>query len=308
MVAVVGAPNLKGGGEAEWAPAPVPTRFFSFPLPRQSPMLTRPPLRPLAALLVGGVLAGPAGLPGAAALAAPVPGSVVAAAPAGAQTPTPAQLQALEAALNSRENAPLEALLQAGPGLDPQRLLQRRQVLRQQFSNLRWQVRPGTPTAAGQATVDLTLTASRVVAGVASSLAAEQTLILRSDGRHLTGQTLLSESSLLRSGDSALPVKLQIPDAVLAGQSYDVDLIVEEPLDGALVAGALTAVSAEQVAAMESPPLELGALGGGGLFKTVRAPRTPGSQTWALLVVHPRAVISATKRVRVVADRRSLEL
>jgi hypothetical protein len=87
-----------------------------------------------------------------------------------------------------------------------------------------------------------------------------------------------------------------------------VDLIVDEPLDGALVAGALAAVSPQQLAAMESPSLELGALGGGGLFKTVRAPQAPGSQTWALLMVHPRAVISATKRVRVVADRRSLEL
>jgi hypothetical protein len=252
--------------------------------------------RVLTVLLVGGWWAAPA-------LAASPP---VAVTPAGA--PTPAQLQSLETALNAPDDAPLAAQLQAGPGLDPDRLLQRRKLLRQRFADLRWRVQPGPATAAGQATVVLSLTGSRVQGSTTSSLSAQQTLILRSDGRHITAQTLLAESSILRSGDPTLPVVLQIPDAVLTGQSYDVDLIVDEPLDGALVAGALAAVSPQQLAAMESPSLELGALGGGGLFKTVRAPQAPGSQTWALLMVHPRAVISATKRVRVVADRRSLEL
>lgn len=262
--------------------------------------------RVLAVLLVGGWWAAPA-------LAASAPGPAT---PAGAPAvrapafgaPSPAQLQSLETALNAPDDAPLAALLQAGPGLDPDRLLQRRRLLRQRFTNLLWRVQPGAVTAGGQATVVLSLTGSRVQGSTTSSLSAQQTLILRSDGRHITAQTLLAESSILRSGDPSLPVVLQIPDAVLTGQTYDVDLIVDEPLDGALVAGALAAVSAQQLAAMESPSLELGALGGGGLFKTVRAPQAPGSQTWALLMVHPRAVISATKRVRVVADRRSLEL
>ena len=58
---------------------------------------------------------------------------------------------------------------------------------------------------------------------------------------------------------------------------------------------------------MVSPSMELGALGGGGLFKTVQAPQSPGSQTWAVLLVHPDGIVSATKRVRVVSDRKSLE-
>ena len=77
--------------------------------------------------------------------------------------------------------------------------------------------------------------------------------------------------------------------------------------DGALVAGGLLALTPQQVAAMESPSLDLAALGGGGLFKTVQAPYTPGSQTWAVLLVHPKGVLSATKRVRVVADKALLK-
>jgi hypothetical protein len=231
----------------------------------------------------------------------------VAGLPARAASPSPELLQALERALNDRDDAALAALLQAGPGLDPIQLRQRRQLLRQQFPDLSWQVKAGTPQKDGQPTVSINTTGTRVQDGVSYRLDAQQTLTLQSDGRHVSGQTLLTESSLLRSGEKAVPVVVQIPDVVLTGQRYDVDLIVDEPLDGALVAGGIAAVSPAQVAAMESPSLELGALGGGGIFKTVRAPLTPGVQTWALLLVHPRGVVTATKRVRVVADRKVLE-
>lgn len=224
-----------------------------------------------------------------------------------AMPPSPDLLQSLETALNARDDAPLASLLRAGPGLDPGQLRQRRQLLRQQFPDLAWTVKAGPPQRDGQASVAIGTTGTRVQDGATYRLDAQQLLILQSDGSHLSGQTLLSESSLLRSGETSVPVVLQVPDAVLTGQRYDVDLIVDEPLNGSLLAGGIAPVSDAQVATMESPSLELGALGGGGLFKTVRAPLTPGLQTWALLLVHPRGVITATKRVRVVADRKTLD-
>ena len=72
------------------------------------------------------------------------------------------------------------------------------------------------------------------------------------------------------------------------------------------MAGGISAVSGQQRSSLATPSVELGALGGGGLFKTVQAPFSPGSQTWALLLVHPKGVVSATKLVRVVADKSQL--
>jgi hypothetical protein len=117
---------------------------------------------------------------------------------------------------------------------------------------------------------------------------------------------VIREQTLLRSGEVDLPVSLLIPDAVLTGQRYDVDALLDEPLDGAIAAGGLVALTGQQVNALESPELQLGALGGGGLFKSVQAPYTPGSQTWAILLVHPKGIVSATKRVLVVADKAQL--
>ncbi|MFN9637648.1 MAG: hypothetical protein ACK55D_13165 [Synechococcaceae cyanobacterium] len=229
-------------------------------------------------------------------------------APARAAAPPPALLQSLEAALNASGEEGLQTLLQSGPGLQPPELLTRRRQLRDQFPDLRWQVRPGTPLRDGQATVSVKVSGTRRQGSTSFRLDGEQLLLLQSDGSRINGQTILREQSLLRSGEQAPPVSLLIPDAVLTGQRYDVDVIFDDPLDGALTAGGITALSPEQVSALESPSIELGALGGGGLIKTVQAPLRPGSQTWAVLLVHPRGVVSASKRVRVVADRRALEL
>jgi hypothetical protein len=206
---------------------------------------------------------------------------------AAAAMPSGAQLQLLEKALNG--GAELAAVLENGTGLDVTLVQLRRRALLRQFPDARWQVGPGAPLRDGTATVQLQVTGSR-----------------QEGGSRINGQTVIREQALLRSGEVDLPVSLLIPDAVLTGQRYDLDVLIDEPLDGAIVAGGLVALTGQQVSALESPDLQLGALGGGGLFKTVQAPFTPGSQTWAVLLVHPKGLVSATKRVRVVTDKAQL--
>jgi len=230
----------------------------------------------------------------------------IGAAPAGAASPTPTQLQALEAALNSGDDSALSVLLSKGPGLNPEEVKQRRHQVREHFPDARWSVNPGPALRDGQTSVTLKVSGTRSQGGSIYRLDAEQGLSLQTDGQRFNSQTILREQSLLRSGENSPPVSLLIPDAVLTGQRYDVDVIFDEPLEGALVAGGIQSITPEQERAMESPRLELAALGGGGLFKTVQAPQTPGSQTWAVLLVHPKGVVSATKRVRVVADGQAL--
>ncbi len=215
------------------------------------------------------------------------------------------QLQALEAALNSGND--ISPLLEAGPGFDPTLLELRRRALVRQFPDARWQLKAGSPLRDGRPTVQVSVTGSRSDGPTQYRLEASQLVTLESNGGRINGQTVLRDQSILRSGE-ALPVKVQIPDAVLTGQRYDVDVLFEEPLDGAVAAGGIVALTPQQVAALESPDLQLGALGGGGLFKTVQAPLAPGSQTWAVLLVHPDGIVSATKRVRVVADKSQLSL
>jgi hypothetical protein len=223
-----------------------------------------------------------------------------------AAEPSSSQLRSLEAALNGQGD--LATILSQGPGLDPALVMQRRTTLLRRFPDARWQLSPGEPLRDGRSTVNLQVTGTRQEGPTTYRLQAEQQLALESDGRRITSQSVIREQSVLRSGKAELPVSLLIPDAVLTGQRYDVDVIFDNPLDGAIAAGGIVALSGDQVAALDNPELQLGALGGGGLFKTVQAPFAPGEQTWAVLLVHPEGIVSATKRVRVVADRAQLKL
>ena len=268
MRGVAGAPNLKAVSAAQM-PSPQLLRRLPF------------------GFLFGLLLANPA-----------------AAARAAAAMPSGAQLQLLEKALNG--GAELAAVLENGTGLDVTLVELRRRALLRQFPDARWQVGPGAPLRDGSATVQLQVTGSRQEGPTRFRLEAQQQLLLSSSGSRINGQTVIREQALLRSGEVDLPVSLLIPDAVLTGQRYDLDVLIDEPLDGAIVAGGLVALTGQQVSALESPDLQLGALGGGGLFKTVQAPFTPGSQTWAVLLVHPKGLVSATKRVRVVTDKAQL--
>ena len=218
--------------------------------------------------------------------------------------PNAAQLKALETALNG--TGELRGVLEDGPGLDVTLVELRRRSLLRQFPDARWQLSPGKPLRDGRSTVQLQVTGSRQDGQTRYRLDAQQQLVLGSSGGRINGQTVILEQTLLRSGEADLPVSLLIPDAVLTGQRYDVDVLFDEPLEGDIAAGGLVALTGQQVNALESPELQLGALGGGGLFKSVQAPFTPGSQTWAILLVHPKGIVSATKRVLVVADKAQL--
>ena len=218
---------------------------------------------------------------------------------------SPPQLEALQAALNAG-GAALEAVLSEGPGLDPTLVEMRRRALLKQFPDATWTLTPGPKLRDGRSTVDLRLQGTHSQGGSTFRLDASQQLALTTSGGRVTSQSVLREQAILRTGQQDLPVTLQIPDAVLTGQRYDLDVLIEEPLDGAVIAGGLMALTSSQTKAMDMPRLELGALGGGGLFKTVQAPYTPGEQTWAVLLVHPKGIVTATKRVRVVADRSQL--
>ena len=242
--------------------------------------------------------------------------SLVLAAEGPAPTATPAApaaaaphplLQRLELALNAPDDGPLEALLQAGPGLNPSELMARRQALRNRFPDGQWRVSTGPTLADGRATALIQVRGTRQQDPFAFMLEAEQQVVLDWRGGRLAGQEILREQSMLRSDGNALAVQVQIPDAVLTGQRYDVDVILEQPLDGAIAAGGLIALTPRQVRSFEMPVVPVGPLFGGGLFKTVQAPTYPGSQTWAMVLVHPQGILSLSKRVRVVSDRAQLK-
>ncbi len=215
----------------------------------------------------------------------------------------PSVVARLEQALNAPDQEGLDALLapdqrdQLGPRL--RRFAQR-------FTNARWRLTAGEPLSDGTVPVAVAVSGSTTSNGLQYSLQASQQLRLRLEGGLISGQELVQDQSVLTSARQPLPITLVIPDAVLTGSRYDVDVVLDEPLGQALVAGGLAALTPRQIREQQTPAIQLEPLGGGGLFKSVQAPLQPGVQTWAAMLVHPDGVITVTKQVRVVNDRTEL--
>ena len=136
--------------------------------------------------------------------------------------------------------------------------------------------------------------------GLRFRLEAMERIAIRLDAGRISDQELIAHESFLRSGERPLAVTVQIPDAVLTGSRYDIDLIVDEPLEQALVAAGLIEITHQSMEGQMRPHVRLAPMGGGGLFKSVQAPQLPGSQTWVVMLVHPDGVVTATRKVRVV--------
>ena len=185
-------------------------------------------------------------------------------------------------------------------------LIERFRRFSMRFPETRWAVRPGQALDDGRATVQLAVSGTRQQDGLSYSFKANQRLAFSTEAGLITAQEVLSDQSVLTSSKKPLPISLLIPDTVLTGSRYDVDVVVDQPLGKAMLAGGLTPVTAQQVLVQESPDVQLEPLGGGGLFKSVQAPFQPGIQTWAALLVHPDGVITVSKRVQVVNDKSKL--
>jgi len=203
----------------------------------------------------------------------------------------------LEMALNSGDTRHLAFLTSPDLSSTVQRRYDR---FATDFPDSRWSVEAMDPLVDGRSRLRVAVSGSVTADGQDYRLEASQVLAVRIEAGVMVEEEILEEQSLLRSGTAELPITVQIPGAVLTGSRYDIDVIFDEPLGQALVAGGLIELTPDQRREQQSPLLQLLPLGGGGLFKQVKAPQQSGVQAWAVMLIHPDGVVTATKQVRVV--------
>ena len=210
----------------------------------------------------------------------------------------------LELALNQGDAAALRGLVD--PALQD-RLQRRYDRFAADFPDARWNVDQLEPLADGRSRLRVSVKGVGRADGLLYRLQASQTLAVRLQAGVMREEELLDDRSLLRSGTARLPISVRLPRAVLTGSRYDIDVIVDEPLGTAILAGGLTQLKEEAAGGAPQANIQLEPLGGGGLYKRVQAPQTPGVQTWAVMLVHPDGVVTATQRVRVASTAEELE-
>ncbi len=103
----------------------------------------------------------------------------------------------------------------------------------------------------------------------------------------------------IRNDDNKIDISFNIPDRVLTGSKYDIDIVLNKPLEEVIIAGA---IKPHQVNSFFEQEIFLQPLASGGIFKMTRAPSRPGTQIWSGIIAHPKGMITFTKSIDIVNE------
>ncbi len=109
--------------------------------------------------------------------------------------------------------------------------------------------------------------------------------------------TIKNLFTTIRNDDKKIDISFKIPDKVLTGSKYDIDIILNKPLEEVIIAGA---IKPHQVDSLFEQEILLEPLASGGIFKITRAPSKPGIQIWSGIIAHPEGIITFTKSIDIV--------
>ena len=101
----------------------------------------------------------------------------------------------------------------------------------------------------------------------------------------------------VRNDDKKIDITFNIPDKVLTGTKYDIDIILDKPLEEVIIAGG---IKPHQVDSFFAQDITILPLVSGGIFKITRAPSKPGTQIWSGIIAHPKGIITFTKSIEIV--------
>ncbi len=211
--------------------------------------------------------------------------------------------QRLQEVLNSQKISDLDEFFSKQ---DAKTIKIRYRRLLQRFPNANWLIQPSETLENGRQSIKVTVQGNQAEGVLLHSLEAKQHFTFNIIDKKISSPKLVSEYAIIQTSENPLQITLGIPEVVLTGTKYDFDVILENPLGDSIIAGGLIPITPEEALKNESPGMELIPMGGGGLFKSVQAPLSPGVQNWAAFLAHPKGLISISKMVRVVSEKKEL--
>ena len=126
-----------------------------------------------------------------------------------------------------------------------------------------------------------------------------QTVKIETFKNKIKSYQVINEESILSSQKSPLIVKIVSPDNVLTGERYEMNLIIEKPLDNSLIAGGIIVLKNNENINISNNQFGIKPNQSGGLFKYIQAPLKPGFQIISAIITHPKGIYSITKKIKV---------
>jgi len=169
---------------------------------------------------------------------------------------------------------------------------------RKKYKNAKWSIQP-ISNDQNKSFLDIKIISTREINDQIFDLHTKQTVKLETYKNKIKGYEVINEESILNSKKSPLIVKIVSPDKVLTGEKYEMNLIIENPLDNSLTASGMIVLKNEDNLNISNDFFGIKPNQSGGLFKYIQAPLKPGSQTISAIITHPEGIYSITKKIKV---------
>ena len=169
---------------------------------------------------------------------------------------------------------------------------------RKKYKDAKWSIQQ-VSNDQNQTLLKIKIISTRKINDQIYNLNTKQTVMLETYKNKIRGYEVVDEESILNSQNSPLIVKIESPNKVLTGEKYEINLIIEKPLDNSLTASGMIVLKNENNKNISNDIFGIKPNQSGGLFKYIQAPLKPGSQTISAIITHPDGIYLITKKIKV---------
>ena len=171
-------------------------------------------------------------------------------------------------------------------------------AFRNKYKDSKWSIKM-TRNDQKNSILDVKIKSTRTIGDQVYNLHTKQTVEIETYKNKIKNYKIIDEESILSSQESPLIVKIISPDKVLTGERYEINLIIEKPLDDSLTAGGMILLKNNEKMNISNDLFNIIPNQSGGLFKYIQAPLEPGSQIISAIITHPKGIYSFTKKIKV---------
>ena len=169
---------------------------------------------------------------------------------------------------------------------------------RKNYKDAKWSIKTITNNS-NERVLDVNITSTRKIGSEIYNLNSQQTVKLEMLKNKIKSYKIINEQSILNSQNSPLSIKIISPNKVLTGERYEINLIIEKPLDKSLIASGMIVLKNNENNKISNYKFDIKPNQSGGLFKYIQAPLKPGFQIISAIITHPEGIYSITKKIKV---------
>ena len=200
----------------------------------------------------------------------------------------------IENALNSRN---LKFIKQSFTNEENLKITKKFSKILKEFPDSKWKIKKLKSNNPSEEIYQIKVIGKKLVQGEIYMLESKFNYLFSAVNEKINQGTIKKLFTIIRSDDKKIDISFSIPDKVLTGTKYDMDIILNEPLEEVIIAGG---IKAHQVESFLEPEIDLEPLVSGGIYKMTRAPSKPGIQIWSGIIAHPKGIITFTKSIDIV--------